>query len=118
MLYVKGNLEPIAIDYDNVYSKCPNCGKLHVIDLVETLDITGDEQASVFCESCTKEREQEREISKDEDVQCGFCRNREEIVPGTCACDKSGVLILIKDKKTDHYYHCEGENFEFMKVED
>ncbi len=114
MLYVKGKLETIAIDYDNVFAKCPDCGALHKIDLVETLDIAQDVHTAVFCEKCTKQREEEGR--EEERLMCDYCEHCKEVLPGADICGKTGAFVLLDSVQTDHYYHCEGKEFGYAEV--
>lgn len=111
MLYVKGNLETVAIDYDNVFAKCPDCGHLHNIDLVEILDIAEDVHTSVFCERCLKQREQEGEKKI---VSCDYC-DRCTHKHGISVCQESSVAVMVGGKNTNSYFWCNGEEFEEIK---
>lgn len=63
MFYVKKKLSDgveikVNIEYDNVYTHCPNCGVEHRIDLEECAK-NGDfelEGTCVYCEKCSAER--------------------------------------------------------------
>lgn len=109
MLYVKGKSETVAIDYDNVYAKCPDCGVLHKIDLVETLDIAQDVHTAVFCEKCTKQREEEGR--EEERLMCDYCGNCLPDEYGINVCSKTGTVVSVGKKRTDGYFWCKGEEF-------
>ena len=59
MFYVIDGKQKIRIGYDNVYSKCPGCGRYHKVDLqgimqdIEDTDLT---DTVVYCERCTRRR--------------------------------------------------------------
>ena len=56
MFYVKGKLETIAIEEDNVFTTCPICGEEFSVDLLEVLvDGHGDLYGTnVYCNECSK----------------------------------------------------------------
>lgn len=60
MIYAKAKIGEhaevrIALDYDNVFTVCPQCGKEHSIDISEFFqDEDFDFDSSVYCEDCSK----------------------------------------------------------------
>lgn len=57
MLYVKsecGKLVPIT--YDGVFTKCPDCGAVHQVDIAEMMECCGGdvEECSAYCEKCSR----------------------------------------------------------------
>lgn len=67
--YVKGTTEAgepvtLPIEADSVYTYCPDCGKEHVVDIVE-LACAGDFDlygSAVYCRECADKRRKERGI--------------------------------------------------------
>ena len=56
MLYVKFNGENILLDYDNIYCRCPDCGREVSVDLSifqgdEDFDIC---ETELFCDECSE----------------------------------------------------------------
>lgn len=57
MFYVKANGKRTAIEYDNVFTYCPICGRKHYVDLSEILATGGDLYGtSVYCPDCAENR--------------------------------------------------------------
>lgn len=58
MFYLKHNGEKIEIDYDNVFTVCPICGKEHRVDLIELAqDLQFDlDGTAVYCPQCVEKR--------------------------------------------------------------
>lgn len=67
MLYVKEKIGVaevrVALQYDNVFTVCPDCGKEHKVDLADFLaDEDFDiEFSEIYCVECTAKRMMERE---------------------------------------------------------
>lgn len=56
MFYVKGRGEKINLDYENVFTHCPICGKEFPVDIAELLsggdvDLYG---TSIYCPECAE----------------------------------------------------------------
>ncbi|WP_298030053.1 hypothetical protein [uncultured Dysosmobacter sp.] len=56
MFYVKGRGEKINLDYENVFTRCPICGKEFPVDIAELLsggdvDLYG---TSIYCPECAE----------------------------------------------------------------
>lgn len=61
MFYMKHRGKRLNIREDNVYTRCPNCGKEHAVDIQEIFrdgesDIYG---TAVYCEDCAVKRVKE-----------------------------------------------------------
>lgn len=69
MIYAKAKIGEhaevrIALDYDNVFTVCPQCGKEHSIDISEFFqDGDFDFDCSVYCEDCSKKNLKQMEES-------------------------------------------------------
>lgn len=59
MFYVKKKLSEgaeinVNIEYDNVYTRCPECGVEHRVDIMEFINQDFDiEDTRVYCERCS-----------------------------------------------------------------
>lgn len=54
--YLKIKNRKVYIEEDNVYTICPECGKEHVVDLVEVIS-SGDTDlysTQVYCRECSE----------------------------------------------------------------
>lgn len=58
MFYLKHKGRKIYIDYDNVFTTCPQCGIEHKIDIQEVLSMDCADlcATSVYCEKCSRRR--------------------------------------------------------------
>lgn len=58
MFYVKGRGRKVNLREDNVFTKCPACGREHAVDLVAIFE--GGEadfySTAVYCPECSVER--------------------------------------------------------------
>lgn len=60
MFYVKKKISNgieinIDIEYDNVYTRCPECGVEHMIDIAEFANEDFDiESTEIYCEKCSE----------------------------------------------------------------
>lgn len=58
MFYVKGRGRKINLRDDNVFTKCPGCGREHAVDLTEIFK-GGDAciySTAVYCPECSEKR--------------------------------------------------------------
>ncbi len=64
MFYIKVGKRKRNIREDNVYTRCPECGREHAVDLWEVFEAGGDlYTAGVYCEECTAKRAAEKKPS-------------------------------------------------------